>query len=155
MIALRPHSPCPPSLTVRSGVEVHPDHAAGFGRTDLDEVAGLVDQPETSSARGFHGGGQSPGQRVADPAPDPAPRRRTGGRCTTSSASRDRQAPRATWDKPLAESAPRTHHGVTIVGVKRAGEDFTYARPETVINRHDQLIVSGPTQKVEKYCSIR
>jgi len=65
------------------------------------------------------------------------------------------QAPAATWDKSLAESAPRTHYGVTIVGVKRLGEDFTYARPETVVNRNDQLIVSGPTAKVEKYCSIR
>jgi trk system potassium uptake protein len=65
------------------------------------------------------------------------------------------QAPQATWDKSLAESAPRSHYGVTIVGVKRLGEDFTYARPETIINRNDQLIVSGPTAKVEKYCSIR
>ncbi len=65
------------------------------------------------------------------------------------------QAPRETWDKPLAESAPRTHHGVTIVGVKRLGEDFTYARPETSVTRHDQLIVSGPTDKVEKFCTLR
>ncbi len=64
-------------------------------------------------------------------------------------------APRATWDKTLADSAPRTHHGVTIVGVKRQGEDFTYAQPETHILRHDQLIVSGPTSKVEKFCNIR
>ena len=64
-------------------------------------------------------------------------------------------APRETWDKTLAESAPRSRHGVTVVGVKRQGEDFTYARPETSIERHDQLIVSGPTHKVEKYCTIR
>ena len=61
-------------------------------------------------------------------------------------------APPFTWDKTLAESAPRTSHGVTIVGVKRAGEDFTYARPETAVKRHDHLIVSGPTQLVEKFC---
>lgn len=64
-------------------------------------------------------------------------------------------APTMTWDKTLAESAPRTHHGVTIVGVKRVGEDFTYARPETQVHRHDQLIVSGPTDAVEKFCSLR
>ena len=64
-------------------------------------------------------------------------------------------APPFTWDKTLAESAPRTTHGVTIVGVKRTGEDFTYARPETTVNRHDQLIVSGPTRMVEKFCNIR
>ena len=64
-------------------------------------------------------------------------------------------APQMTWDKTLAESAPRTHHGVTIVGVKRVGEDFTYARPETEVHRHDQLIVSGPTEAVEKFCGLR
>lgn len=64
-------------------------------------------------------------------------------------------APRMTWDKSLGESAPRTHHGVTIVGVKRGGEDFAYAQPETMVHRHDQLIVSGPTRKVESFCSLR
>ena len=64
-------------------------------------------------------------------------------------------APKMTWDKTLEESAPRTHHGVTIVGVKRSGEDFIYARPDTKVQRHDQLIVAGPTAKVEKFCSLR
>ena len=65
------------------------------------------------------------------------------------------RAPKMTWDKTLAQSAPRGQYGVTIVGVKRDGEDFTYARPETKINRHDQLIVSGPTPKVETFCSLQ
>jgi trk system potassium uptake protein TrkA len=60
-----------------------------------------------------------------------------------------------TWDKPLSESAPRSHHGVTIVGVKRGGEDFTYARPETEVQRYDQLIVSGPTKNVERFCRLQ
>jgi trk system potassium uptake protein TrkA len=64
-------------------------------------------------------------------------------------------APSFTWDKTLAESAPRSKHGVTIVGVKRTGEDFTYARPETIVHRHDHLIVSGHTRKVEEFCNIR
>ncbi|UUZ61000.1 potassium channel family protein [Nocardioides sp. B-3] len=63
-------------------------------------------------------------------------------------------APPFTWDKTLAESAPRTKHGVTVVGVKRTGEDFTYARPETAVHRHDHLIVSGPTRSVEKFCNL-
>lgn len=41
------------------------------------------------------------------------------------------------------------------MGVKRHGEDFTYARPETRVDRHDQLIVSGPTEKVERFCTLR
>lgn len=64
-------------------------------------------------------------------------------------------APPFTWGKTLAESAPRSKHGVTVVGVKRTGEDFQYARPETSVSRHDHLIVSGPTQKVEKFCNLR
>jgi trk system potassium uptake protein len=64
-------------------------------------------------------------------------------------------APSFTWDRTLAESAPRSKHGVTIVGVKRTGEDFTYARPETLVNRHDHLIVSGPTNKVERFCNLQ
>ncbi|GEP38023.1 potassium transporter [Nocardioides psychrotolerans] len=64
-------------------------------------------------------------------------------------------APAETWDKTLAESALRSRHGVTIVGTKRLGEDFTYARPETRVERHDQLIVSGPTDKVERFCTLR
>ena len=64
-------------------------------------------------------------------------------------------APSFTWDKTLAESAPRSKHGVTIVGVKRTGEDFTYARPETLVNRNDHLIVSGPTNKVERFCNLQ
>lgn len=64
-------------------------------------------------------------------------------------------APSFTWGKTLAESTPRTRYGVTVVGVKRSGEDFTYARPETMVSRHDHLIVSGPTRKVEKFCNVR
>ena len=64
-------------------------------------------------------------------------------------------APQECWGKALSESAPRTQHGVTVVGVKRHGEDFTYARPETVVERHDELIVSGPTPKVERFCNLR
>jgi trk system potassium uptake protein TrkA len=65
------------------------------------------------------------------------------------------RAPRFTWDQPLSESAPRSNHGVTVVGVKRQGEDFEYARPETVVKQHDELIVSGHTSKVERFCHLR
>ena len=64
-------------------------------------------------------------------------------------------APSSTWDRTLAESAPRSRHGVTIVGVKRAGEDFIHARPETTVHRDDHLIVSGPTADVERFCNLR
>lgn len=64
-------------------------------------------------------------------------------------------APPETWGKTLADSAPRSRHGVTVVGIKRQGQDFTYALPDTHVERHDQLIVSGPTKQVERFSKLR
>ena len=54
----------------------------------------------------------------------------------------------------LAESAIRTRHDVTVVGLKRPGEDFIYAVPETVVLEGDQLIVSGTKRDVERFARI-
>lgn len=56
--------------------------------------------------------------------------------------------------KTLAESQLRSRHGVTVVGVKRPREDFTYAKPDTLVVEGDLLIVSGPTQKVERFAAL-
>jgi trk system potassium uptake protein len=55
---------------------------------------------------------------------------------------------------PLGESRVRSRYGVTVVGVKRAGEDFTHATPETVVRSHDLIIVSGPQDKVERFSDL-
>ena len=65
------------------------------------------------------------------------------------------RAPRHTWDRPLSESQLRRNSQVTVVGVKRAGQDFIYAVPETVIERGDELIVSGRTPLVDAFCRLR
>ncbi|MFZ0530471.1 MAG: TrkA family potassium uptake protein [Propionicimonas sp.] len=65
------------------------------------------------------------------------------------------RAPRDTWDKPLLESTVGTEHNVTVVGVKRAGQDFIYAVPETVIRRGDELIVFGQTMKLDAFCRLK
>jgi trk system potassium uptake protein TrkA len=54
----------------------------------------------------------------------------------------------------LADYGVRSRFGVTIVGVKRPREGFTYARPETLVQKDDLLIVSGPTALVEKFAAI-
>jgi trk system potassium uptake protein len=54
----------------------------------------------------------------------------------------------------LAEYGVRSRFGVTIVGVKRPKADFTYARPETLVQKDDLLIVSGPTALIEKFAAI-
>jgi len=64
------------------------------------------------------------------------------------------RAPKVSVGRTLAESQLRARYGVTVVGVKRRGEDFTYARPETDIAASDELIVSGPTKKVEAFCAL-
>ena len=53
----------------------------------------------------------------------------------------------------LGESRVREKFGVTVVGVKRANEDFQHATPSTQVLADDLLIVSGPTRKVEAFAS--
>lgn len=60
-------------------------------------------------------------------------------------------APRWVWDKTLEQAGLRRKFGVTVVGVKRHREDFTYARPETLVEPDHELVVCGPTDKVELF----
>ena len=53
----------------------------------------------------------------------------------------------------LAQSQIRSKYGVTVVGVKAPGEDFTYAVPQTKISAHHMLIVSGPVELIERFAA--
>lgn len=64
------------------------------------------------------------------------------------------RAPNEAVGHTLAKSALRSKYGVTVVGVKRPREDFTYARPDTLIERDDLLIISGETRLVEKFAAL-
>ena len=64
------------------------------------------------------------------------------------------RAPREAAGRSLAESALRSKYGVTVVGVKRPDQDFTYALPETMVEAGDLLIVSGPTKQVERFAAV-
>lgn len=64
------------------------------------------------------------------------------------------RAPIEAIGKTLSQAALRSKYGVTVVGVKRADEDFTYARPDTSILEGDLLIVSGSTLNVEEFAAI-
>ncbi|HEX2419551.1 MAG TPA: TrkA family potassium uptake protein [Micromonosporaceae bacterium] len=64
------------------------------------------------------------------------------------------RAPREAAGRSLAESALRSKYGVTVVGVKRPDQDFTYALPETMVESGDLLIVSGPTKQVERFAAV-
>jgi len=62
-------------------------------------------------------------------------------------------APAETHNRTLAGAHVRSRFGVTVVGVKRANEDFQHALAETVIRPADMLIVSGPTKKIEMFAA--
>ncbi|VXC55465.1 potassium channel family protein [Sphingomonas sp. AX6] len=64
------------------------------------------------------------------------------------------RAPASMADMTLGDSAIRTNHGVTIVGIKRPREDFTYARPDTMLAADDLLIVSGRVDLVERFAAL-
>ena len=64
------------------------------------------------------------------------------------------RAPRDAAGRSLADVGLRTHHGVTVVGVKEPGADFVYARPETVVPGGCTLIVAGPTAAVERFAAV-
>ncbi|MEP6479335.1 MAG: TrkA family potassium uptake protein [Rhodoglobus sp.] len=55
---------------------------------------------------------------------------------------------------PLSESQVRRKYGVTVVGVKAPGKDFTYATPETIVSNHDLVIVSGNSADIEKFATL-
>lgn len=60
-------------------------------------------------------------------------------------------APQETIGKTLAESAVRQAFNVTVVGIKRRGEDFTYGRPETMVKQGDVLIIAGKIRDVQAF----
>lgn len=43
------------------------------------------------------------------------------------------------------------HFGVTVVGIKRANEEFEHATATTMIQPGDLLVVSGLTRKIERF----
>ena len=55
---------------------------------------------------------------------------------------------------PLGRSQVRSRYGITVVGIKRPGEDFTYATAETVVRPGDIIIVTGRTQAVETFADL-
>ncbi|MFG2191699.1 potassium channel family protein [Streptomyces sp. NPDC048639] len=54
----------------------------------------------------------------------------------------------------LGESRVRSRYGVTVVGIKRPGADFTYATAETIVHSGDVVIVTGQTRAVESFAEL-
>ncbi|WP_127143246.1 potassium channel family protein [Pelagibacterium montanilacus] len=63
------------------------------------------------------------------------------------------RVPKELMGQTLEEGKVRQKYGVTVVGIKRAGEVFTYAQADTVLEQGDLLIVLGETEQVERFAS--
>ena len=63
-------------------------------------------------------------------------------------------APEPIVGVPLVTSQCRKKHDVTVIGVKRQGEDFIHAVPDTLILPGDELVVSGRIENIESFAGI-
>ncbi|GAA4407982.1 TrkA family potassium uptake protein [Fodinibacter luteus] len=59
--------------------------------------------------------------------------------------------PESILGRTLAEAGVRGRWGVTIVGIKSEGQDFSYATPDSVVHDGDLIIVSGERRRVEVF----
>lgn len=65
------------------------------------------------------------------------------------------KAPEPIIGLPLVTSQCRKKFDVTVVGVKRTGEDFIHAVPDTIIMPEDELVVSGRIDRIEAFSALR
>ncbi|MBH5321935.1 potassium channel family protein [Aurantiacibacter sediminis] len=63
-------------------------------------------------------------------------------------------APEPIVGLPLVTSECRSKYNVTVIGVKRQGEGFIHADPDTLILPDDLLVVSGKTEDIEAFATI-
>ncbi|WP_219636120.1 TrkA family potassium uptake protein [Streptomyces sp. AJS327] len=63
--------------------------------------------------------------------------------------------PAASVGRPLSDSGIRSRHDVTVVAIKRPGEDFTYATADAVLTERDTIIVAGRTRAVERFSELQ
>ncbi|WP_375291332.1 potassium channel family protein [Qipengyuania sp.] len=64
------------------------------------------------------------------------------------------KAPEPIVGLPLVTSQCRKKYEVTVVGVKREGENFIHAIPDTIIFPDDELVVSGRIADIERFSAI-
>ena len=60
--------------------------------------------------------------------------------------------PRSIIGQTLTDAALRSRFGVTVVGIKPAGQALTDATPGSVLNEGDLLLVFGNRDNVERFC---
>ena len=56
--------------------------------------------------------------------------------------------------RTLGETGVRSKYGVTVVCIKPVGEGFTYATPETVLEKGAVVVVAGPSERAEGFARL-
>jgi trk system potassium uptake protein TrkA len=53
--------------------------------------------------------------------------------------------------RTLGQAALRSKYGITVVAIKRTGEDFTYTTAETVVHADDVLVAAGRKDRIARF----
>ncbi|MDO9352658.1 MAG: TrkA family potassium uptake protein, partial [Solirubrobacteraceae bacterium] len=64
------------------------------------------------------------------------------------------RAPSFAYGLRLSEAKIRAEYGVTVIAIHKDDSGWTYATAETVLEKDDKIIVSGPTRKTEKFALL-
>ncbi|MFW5419864.1 TrkA family potassium uptake protein [Nocardiopsis sp. CNT-189] len=64
------------------------------------------------------------------------------------------RAPNSLIGKRLGDTRVRARYGITVVSIKRHGEEFTYATEDTVPQKGDVIVVAGRTSHVERFAEV-
>lgn len=64
------------------------------------------------------------------------------------------EAPKTLLGTSLLDLAVRDRYGVTVVCVKPAGGNFTYATRDTVLQAGDVIVVAGETARAEAFAAV-
>lgn len=62
--------------------------------------------------------------------------------------------PRAIRKQSLLEAHVRSRYRVTVVGIRKPGQRFTHATPDTIVSDHDVLIVSGTPEDLDRFANL-
>ncbi|WP_126173117.1 potassium channel family protein [Altericroceibacterium xinjiangense] len=65
------------------------------------------------------------------------------------------QAPAPIVGATLQMTDVRQKYGITVIGIKRAEEDFVYAVPDTWILPEDIMIIAGSVENIERFAALR
>lgn len=63
-------------------------------------------------------------------------------------------APASVRGRSLGELGVRSRYGITVVCVKPAGGQFTYATADTVLSEGDVIVVAGATSSAKKFATL-